>query len=178
MSKSDNTSNLFFRDVYEIATLFFIFLLVLFFSCLGIWQTITEYKSGFASLNWPETKGVIDEAVVDHYSTGGGAYADNAKISYSYNVEGKDYQGFRVGFLYDSSRNPAGLVEKFPPGKTVEVYYEKSDPSNSVLSRGGGSIANLGFRVSFYFVVVLAGLAGSVYFSKLLVNRSNSFIAE
>lgn len=60
-----------------------------------------------------------------------------ADIKYAYSVSGENYQGLHLRLLPMLHMKPGGtpeeLVAEYPVGRTVEVYYDPSDPSAAVL---------------------------------------------
>lgn len=82
-------------------------------------------------------------------------------IEYAYEVSGKTYVGTRIrlGRTRFSESQAQGVVDRYPRGSTVEVYYNPDDPAMAVLEReaaGSGVLRTLG--AVFIAVAVLGGL--------------------
>ena len=61
------------------------------------------------------------------------------KVRYGYSVEGRVYEGTRVAFGYCGSsllEQHHKIYEKLWPGSPVKVYYNPSNPKDSVLLPG------------------------------------------
>ncbi|MBI2122008.1 MAG: DUF3592 domain-containing protein [Candidatus Sungbacteria bacterium] len=95
-----------------------------------------------ASQSWPAVEGVIK---ISEFTTnrdrddGGVTYG--ASIVYDYTVKGTVYSGSNVHFGQYSTSDPSygrGLVNRYPVGEQINVYYDPNDPSISVLEPGAG----------------------------------------
>lgn len=79
------------------------------------------------------------------------------EIYYKYVLDGKEYVSDKVHFLSVGNRSTDAYalkyVEKYPIGKDVLVYYEKTNPSKSVLEPENYSNSII------YFVIVLITIA-------------------
>jgi hypothetical protein len=88
----------------------------------------------YASERWPNVQGVITVSEISHDDETTGA-----KISYSYAVDGKPFEGSGVSFG-DYSSSDSGhahaILTKYPKGKQVQVCYQPSNPARSVLEPG------------------------------------------
>ncbi|MDB6018417.1 MAG: hypothetical protein JWR19_2906 [Pedosphaera sp.] len=97
-----------------------------------------EFLHGYASKNWSRTDGVISFAhTIEHPDLDSGSVY-GVESSYDYKVAGIDYTGTRVRFgMFESSiAHAQTFVDRYPPGKTVAVFYSPTDPANSVLEPG------------------------------------------
>lgn len=98
--------------------------------------------SGLHSRSFLEAQGRVIKSTIKVGSTstkGGTRPTYSAEISYKYTVNGENLNGTRIqyGQMGNSSSDLAqSYVKRFPEGASVPVYYEGSDPSNSVLVRG------------------------------------------
>ncbi len=118
----------------------------------------------YACQNWPTTTGQITSSCVEaaHKETIEnttfieGPYTPD--ISYTYVVDGKKYISNRVDFKADSGRPQIDadvLVQDYPLGEKVDVYYQPGDPANSVLRPG--VVSWLWKLPRFGFGLVVAG---------------------
>lgn len=92
---------------------------------------------------WPSVAGKVLSAQM-HTGRGSKSTLYSARITYDYEVKGHHHRGHRVYLDAVSTSNfsdAQAILNAFPAGKTVLVYYDPSDPSESVLRRssGGGS---------------------------------------
>ncbi len=83
------------------------------------------------SRQWPSVEGTVLESRVD------AAHLEFMKpvLRYQYTVDGCRYVGFRVAFSgYGVSRQAmARLIEPYPAGRPVRVYYDPGNPASAVL---------------------------------------------
>ena len=137
-----------------------LFVVVTFF-CLfaGIYSLIYQLRVS----RWPSVWGTLSHARTQEL---GGSEILEAKrdyrnrVSYSYNVNGKTYQGHRLsGMTVVTDHNAKALLEnqlkgvKKKDGK-VKVYYNPAKPSKSYLING--SVYQVVFTLGMLTVMLLA----------------------
>ncbi|MGC9353749.1 MAG: DUF3592 domain-containing protein [Mariniphaga sp.] len=117
-------------------------------------------KYALDSKEWPATEGTITHSEVDNWLKEGKSQYE-ARISYSYEVDGKKYNSTRI---YSNGSYSGGnitkakeLADKYPSGKTVDVYYDPELPESAALKPGvsGNDILMAALPLLF----LLAGLA-------------------
>ena len=61
-----------------------------------------------------------------------------AKVRYSYSVDGTPYTGGKVSFSQYGGRQEHSrqIVQQYPVGKAVDVYYDPEKPETAVLEPG------------------------------------------
>lgn len=59
------------------------------------------------------------------------------QITYSYDINGKQYFSDLFNFKDRSFGNPKEIVSKYPPGKEVLVWFDKDSPEIAVLEKSG-----------------------------------------
>jgi len=87
--------------------------------------------------NWPTTPGTITRSELT--SQFHGSTTHEAQIEYEYQVGEKNYKSNQVrtrGTATKYRSDVAPLVEKFPVGQEVPVYYNPGDPSDAYLETG------------------------------------------
>ncbi|MEM1166502.1 MAG: DUF3592 domain-containing protein [Planctomycetota bacterium] len=96
---------------------------------------------GMRTFGWLKTTGVIEES--SYRSTPGPSFNSRftPTIAYSYEVDGITHQSevvtktFGYGtFKYEHQARR--VVNRYPEGSVVDVYYDPSDPEEAVLERG------------------------------------------
>lgn len=116
---------------------------------------------GVSSNEWAWTEGeVVDSKIVQ---TGRGNSKEagrkyKPKISYIYNVRGRDHYSDRIVFgttsrfrFFSSSKSAAeSWVRKYPSGSKIKIFYNPSDETESVILNG--------FRMSSLFLPFLGVL--------------------
>jgi uncharacterized protein DUF3592 len=96
------------------------------------------------STSWPTAKGTIVSSDVHEdrewdNNTGRERKSYGAQVHYTYVVDGKTIEGTRVAFgdyASENSEHAQGIVDRYPRGKDVTVYYQPEDPSEGLLEPG------------------------------------------
>lgn len=147
------------KDILEI-------LIPLVFIIVSIYVVMVSARSlrkANGSLRWQSTSGQIlsPRKRTVHYANGarhgGGTYeAEVSDVNYSYTVDGTEYTGERISYGVGGAHGSSKKAHaKFPPGSTVKVYYNPSDPSEAVLEPGG-QLGNLGcIVVALLFMLLI-----------------------
>ena len=126
----------------------------------------------FRSTNWETTYGkIINSNVKENYnrrSDAASAWMYKPIVEYEFDINKLKYSSnvINVGddFHTNSQHGPREIVERYPKGMTVKVFYDSEDPNISCLEKkiSGG----------FYFVFAF-GLAFIVIGSLLLHYKMN-----
>jgi hypothetical protein len=122
-------------------------------------------KYAYESKSWSVTSGTITQAEVDSWMKEGKSQYD-ARINYSYEVEGKKYNSTKI---YSSGSYSGGnitkakeLVAEFPANKTVDVFYDPELPESAALKPGvsGNDVLMAAVPLIFMIIglVVLTGI--------------------
>jgi hypothetical protein len=91
-----------------------------------------------ASQQWLATTGKVLKSRIE---VDGGEYTSTrAYVLYEYEVRGQMYQSSQIRpgdrfLLFHADRNTYDIVEQYPVGATVTVYYDPANPSESALER-------------------------------------------
>lgn len=104
--------------------------------------------------DWPKSEGTIIQSELDQ--NGSGLFY-HINISFEYRVGKQVYKGNRINYgiaanAFIFERFARIVVERYPIGKTVEVYYNPSDPADEIVERapmGGFSVFWIVLAVSF-----------------------------
>lgn len=95
-----------------------------------------------ASVDWPTAQGkVVTSSVESVRSTGSKAKnaTYHARILYEFPVDGRTVNGNRVAYGDYGSSSPSHarqMVERYPPGKRITVYYMPGNPQECLLEPG------------------------------------------
>lgn len=117
---------------------FVIIIGLLFVGCGLGWEQYNEVKDLQTSKQWPITTGVVTES--DIYSRKSyGAYDSGetvAAVSYSYTVGVESYSGdlYSRAFVFTSKQKR--LINKYPQGSQITVYYHPEKPDLSIVEPG------------------------------------------
>jgi Protein of unknown function (DUF3592) len=121
------------------------------------------------SLSWPSTEGLISHSAVllrmQQSSSSATAATYKADVTYRYKVRDRDYSSERITLADFSSTSgrAQGIVNRYPDGASVTVYYNPVDPADAVLERGGTSGIGLLYLIGGVFAAAgLLLLLGSV----------------
>jgi hypothetical protein len=104
-------------------------------------------KRASAAGSWPKVSGRITKSVVDEFR--GRINSDSPTttlyrplIAFSYEYNGIKYAGSQVSLGLKVTASSAAfaksIVAKYPAGKTISIYVNPANPSESVLSPGTG----------------------------------------
>jgi hypothetical protein len=108
-------------------------------------------KHAKESVSWPTVKGTI---VRSEFTRKNGEDSYLVHIEYEYNLANQIHRGKRMTYKSDNSSRGSGSarfeVDRYPVGKSVEVYYDPRKSSRCVLRPGadkvnGFMILGLGF---------------------------------
>jgi hypothetical protein len=105
---------------------------------LCIHLAIQQRVLGKQSLSWPVAAGVVESAEVDS-SSDDGSTSYSPKIAYHYYVASNKYLSKRIRFAAIGGgdyQETKAVVDRYVPGKQASVYYNPSNPSDSVLEPG------------------------------------------
>lgn len=130
----------------------------------GLWMIRRVRGQGKASLGWPTAAGIVKTSEIASYRVKGG-HQFQARATYSYAVNGRPYSGDRIRFgNYAGAKSVAEEdVARYRPGASVEVRYNPSDPSVSVLEPGTKGHSVLGLVLAI-MGAIFVGLALMVAF--------------
>ena len=126
------------------------------FGFLALILFFISLKNSKPTKTWPNINGKVLESEVEKSRGGGNA---SARILYEYTVDGKKYTSERIRAFgiskFHFAESPT-LVEEFPAGKEVSVFYNPKDPSSAVLLHGPPK--NIYVFIIGIIVVFLLGL--------------------
>jgi hypothetical protein len=138
-------------------------LLALGFGAAGV----SQVASASASTGWTQTQGHIITSEVkfsEQHSSNEQSISYTANIVYEYTVSDKAYTSKQIKFGVDnaSANTAQQLVNKYPVGSTVPVYYAPNDPRTAVLEPGvtAGSFGMLAFAGIFLIGAAVFGCVG------------------
>jgi uncharacterized protein DUF3592 len=134
---------------------------------IGVVLYIVLFRQGLradASKKWPRASGTVIASVLEKSPEHKRRY--RAALQYSYRVGGKDFQSTRIfwGGNEGREKHMASVVETYPAGGKVRVFYDPKNPAEAVLD----PIQNTGSRqvVLYALAMITLGLfafTGGVY---------------
>ena len=100
------------------------------------------------SETWPSVTGTVVTSEVETNRSGdGNSYS--ARIIYDYTVDGETYRAGKVTVMDGSSSRSAparDLVEQYPVGSAVEVFYNPDVPEDAILQPGATGVLRWLYR--------------------------------
>ncbi|SRR5258708_2794601 len=100
---------------------------------VGVFGGVLKAKKASATPDWP----VVEGHILSSKFIRGVEQADIAKVIYEYEVSGQNFQSalLHFGSLFSDLRNRGAksVVENYPVGTLVKVYYNPKNPSEAVL---------------------------------------------
>jgi hypothetical protein len=115
---------------------------------LLIGMSIVNGRKAKASLAWPSVPGAVVSSVMVQEGTGE-VVTFTPVVTYNYVVNGQALQCNRVRF---SPVRGKKVLEKYPTGNPVQVFFDPQHPSTAVLEKGGSTRVMM-----FAGVAVIAG---------------------
>lgn len=126
--------------------LYFIIIVCLLFISIGVGMLIKlvqQFGKLQQSKHWISTSGKITSSDLDaQVTTEDDGYQTTtylAKVNFTYEANGNTYESDRVNIDYgmrtSNIRKQQSVVEQYPVGSNVTVYYDPEDPSQSVLEK-------------------------------------------
>lgn len=122
-------------------------------------RSLSPLQEWRASASWVETQAVVTvSAVRENSDSDGTTYYPY--IAYSYQFNGKTYEGDKYEFFKVSSsgyKGKAEIVRSYPVGEEIRVYIDPENPVRSVINRDAAWA--IVFYTLFPFIFIGAGLA-------------------
>ncbi|MFL2984876.1 MAG: DUF3592 domain-containing protein [Candidatus Poseidoniaceae archaeon] len=107
--------------------------------------------------NWESVDGIVENSYVSTSTDGEGGTTYCLYVDYQYTVDGRTYDGDRISYTAENSCNSwsANSDDEYPEGKEITVYYDPTNPSESVLLPG---LSGVDFFICCFFIFPLVGL--------------------
>jgi hypothetical protein len=124
------------------------------------WVPFDYLAVAFMSPHWPACRGRIAELNREVSALGSSTGLTDRRILYTYKVNGKAYTSSVVGGMVDvlGGLEDQLIKENYPIGKSVDVYYNPSNPAQSCLRTGFQAWKTIGLILwllfGLYFVLV------------------------
>jgi hypothetical protein len=97
------------------------------------------------TLRWPAANGVVTGGEIKHIYTKNGGNSYKPIVRYKYEVNNSSFSGDRLRLFSGTHLFPEKVLEEYPKGIRVTVYYDPKDAAKSVLLPGvGGSLGAIG----------------------------------
>jgi hypothetical protein len=129
-------------------------------SLFFIYTGVESTRLAAESRGWPSVNGqVVGANVIEERQTSSGPRSVTYRpaIRYRYAVDGMEYEGERVSFgeYATADRGDAeAVVQRYPVGRRLPVYYRPGVPATAVLETGSGGGAWLYVALGGVFLLV------------------------
>ena len=135
-------------------------------------RSLSPLQEWRASASWVETQAVVTvSAVRENSDSDGTTYYPY--IAYSYQFNGKTYEGDKYEFFKVSSsgyKGKAEIVRSYPVGEEIRVYIDPENPVRSVINRDAGWSIILYTLFPFIFI----GLGSTLFIAGLIKRRTST----
>lgn len=147
----------------------FIFLLVSGASLMFLAIIVVRFVGDYKTSRWPSTQGRVVSSKarsrerVRHGIDDEESVGTVAHVVYEYQVGEETYKGHRIRLVEPTVKTDlAGMLQRYPAGSTVTVYYNPERPRDAVLEREPLrlSLERLGCLTVFASAAVLAAVYG------------------
>lgn len=141
---------------------------VLFFGMRSVLQA-------HASSGWPTTIGKVISSSLDSKRSDKGGTTYHAAVLYEFSVSGVVHSSDDVAYGQYGSSDPSyaqGLVNNYPAGKEVTVYYSPNNANDSVLEPGISGKAF--FMPAFGAVFFTVGVVMFIYLPRQIIKQRAS----
>jgi hypothetical protein len=119
---------------------------------------LPPYLRAKNSAQWPRTKGVITSSYLEvGYFRQMKGY--RGVVRYRYQVGSAEYSGYRLSFNRGHLAIEGAwqkVIDAYPVGKTVEVFYDPKDPSFAILEPGLIGEMALLYKMDLFFIAAFA----------------------
>jgi len=118
------------------------------------WWGWTILQNARSSASWPSVQGQITDALLDYSTDADGGDSYSPQVTYTYAVNGRSYESQTIKFgenSYGSKRQAQAILDRYPNGQRIAVFYDPTQPDRAVLEPGvsGGSYIVLAIGVLF-----------------------------
>ncbi|NQY93418.1 MAG: DUF3592 domain-containing protein [Campylobacteraceae bacterium] len=166
-------ANIYFEKKHFLRTLGFTLLFILFTTLPDYNKSKGRFFSDF--ITYESTSGTIIESKI-HSTFYKFDWEYSYSIKYSYKVNNINFESDQVDFFHGyGTKN--GVIAKtnyqYPVGKSVAVYYEKANPSFSVLEKWDDSTNNNNVLIGMWLIIFLL-----IYFLYLPTIKKKKTLAE
>ncbi|MDP2924523.1 MAG: DUF3592 domain-containing protein [Candidatus Omnitrophota bacterium] len=141
------------------------FYFIFFFGIIWVSGMLYIAIMGLRSKSWPLTTGKIIASDVRKKVSGGRRRTVSYQpyVLYEYYVGGNQMQSEQLAFgdrLQTSEKKAQKIIESYPAGKNVPVYYNPQKHTQSVLV--AGNVMGVYVTLAFGFVFIALGVIGIV----------------
>ena len=111
--------------------------------------------------NWPSVTGTITTS--RHHTGSGLKTRSGVWIEYSYDVNGQQYKCQEIEPGFDLHFSTTDLLQHYPLGAAVTVYYDPQNPQDAVLRKKSSNLIVLPVLIAIIAIVGCCGTPVFVY---------------
>jgi hypothetical protein len=111
--------------------------------------------------NWPSVPGTITTS--RHHTGAGTKTRSGVWIEYSYSVNGQEYKCQQIEPGVDLHFTTTDLLQRYPLGAAVTVYYDPQNPQDAVLRKKSSNLVVLPVLITLILVLGCCGTPVFVY---------------
>lgn len=116
--------------------------------------------------NWQPVPGTVILSTLEARRGSKGHYVNYPVVHYRYRVGGMDYQSRKVSPGMEWGGSGAGkVVERYPTGSQVTVYYNPENPAEALLERSVPSVMIWLWVAMILIDVFLCGMSAVFFFA-------------
>lgn len=112
-------------------------ILMIIFSIVVVGLLANQYFNALKTHRFRQTTGMVLSSEIKG-ELGSSRYYFEPLIFYEYTVEGKRYENniYSVAFTTHYKSKVKKILSRYKPGRTIDIYFNPKDPSESVLMTG------------------------------------------
>jgi hypothetical protein len=136
---------------------------------LSCWGLIV-LANARASAGWTAVEGVIVSSALEHDRDAEGGDSWEPKVTYEYPAGGRQQVGVTINFgenSYDDQEEAQAILDRYPTGQAVQVYYDPDAPGRSVLEPGVSSRSYFFLATGLLFVALAVILGPVIHFFRM-----------
>jgi hypothetical protein len=146
---------------------FFVGIILFLLTWIGFTSYFVDEANQFKEADsWPTASGeVIETKISSHRSSGSSSNRSRKttytpKVLYRYQVAGQEFENQLVQHMtsYDFKSQAQKILNQYPVGSTVVVYYQPEDPNSSVLVPGISDESQLVITIFTYAPAIILAI--------------------
>ncbi len=123
-----------------------------------------------ASANWTAVSGVIVSSGLEHDVDAEMGESWEPKVTYEYPAGGRQQVGTTLKFgdnSYDDQQEAQEILDRYPVGQGVQVYYDPDAPGRSVLEPGASARSYFVLVTGLGFILLVLVLGPVMFYFEL-----------
>lgn len=126
---------------------------------LGLIAVVDSWVTSRSYADWASTQGQVTYSEIVHGIGCGPGNSMSSMVIYEFEVDSIAYSSFNISNGMDGGSCGTYLVEEYPKGKKVTVYYDPENPDDSVLK-----LTRMNTLIAAFVAFLLLGMIVIGYF--------------